>query len=169
MKPLKALFEEVVCADVLLHVHDSSSPLVAEEAADVSKVLGDLGIGEETQKMRVLHVFNKLDLLEPKGEEITYLKNMFANGVFVSAKTGDGVIDLLAHLDWHLGKSEIFLTVCITPIDGAARAWLHQNAVVESSYFDNQGNECILVSIEPKDHARLCSRWPDLVVWQTEA
>lgn len=169
VEAFKSTLEEVVRADVLLHVHDSSSPLVAEEAADVSKVLGDLGIGGETQMMRVLHVFNKADLLEPSGEEITCLTNMFADGVFVSAKTGDGVTDLLAHLDQHLGKSAIFVTICITPTDGAARAWLHQNAIVKSSHFDNQGNECILVSIDPADHARLCSRWPDLGVLRTEA
>lgn len=169
VEAFKSTLEEVVCADILLHVHDSSSPFVAEEAADVSKVLGDLGIGGETEIMRVLHVFNKADLLKPSGEEVTCLKNMFSDGVFVSAKTGDGVTDLLVQLDRRLGKSAIFVTICITPTDGAARAWLHQNAMVKSSHFDDQGHEQILVSIDPADHARLCSRWPALCVLRAEA
>jgi GTP-binding protein HflX len=71
--------------------------------------------------------------------KFTSLQNMFPDGVFVSAKTGDGVDDLLAHLDRHLGKSAILATVYITPTDGAARAWLHQNAMVKSSHFDDHG------------------------------
>jgi len=169
VEAFKSTLEEVVHADVLLHVHDASSPLVAEEAADVVKVLGDLGMDAETQAARILHVLNKADLLAADDEQVTSLQNMFPDGVFVSAKTGDGVDDLLAHLDRHLGKSAILATIYITPTDGAARAWLHQNAMVKSSHFDDQGHEQILVSIDPADHARLCARWPDLGVLRAEA
>ena len=169
VEAFKSTLEEVVHADVLLHVHDASSPLVAEEAADVIKVLGDLGMDAETQAARILHVLNKVDLLAAGDEQVTSLQNMFPDGVFVSAKTGDGVDDLLAHLDRHLGKSAILATIYITPTDGAARAWLHQNAMVKSSHFDDQGHEQILVSIDPADHARLCARWPDLGVLRAEA
>ena len=169
VEAFKSTLEEVVHADVLLHVHDASSPLVAEEAADVVKVLGDLGMDAETQAARILHVLNKADLLAADNEQVASLQNMFPEGVFVSAKTGDGVDDLLAHLDRHLGKSAILATIYITPTDGAARAWLHQNAMVKSSHFDDQGHEQILVSIDPADHARLCARWPDLGVLRAEA
>ena len=169
VEAFKSTLEEVVHADVLLHVHDASSPLVAEEAADVVKVLGDLGMDAETQAARILHVLNKADLLVADDEQVTSLQNMFPGGVFVSAKTGDGVDDLLAHLDRHLGKSAILATIYITPTDGAARAWLHQNAMVKSSRFDDHGHEQILVSIDPADHARLCARWPDLGVLRAEA
>ena len=64
VEAFKSTLEEVVHADVMLHVHDASSPLVAEEAADVVKVLGDLGMDAETQAARILHVLNKADLLE---------------------------------------------------------------------------------------------------------
>ena len=169
VEAFKSTLEEVVHADVLLHVHDASSPLVAEEAADVVKVLGDLGMDAETQAARILHVLNKADLLEAGDEQVASLQNMFSDGVFVSAKTGDGVDDLLAHLDRHLGKSAILATIYITPTDGAARAWLHQNAMVKSYHFDDLGHEQILVSIDPADHARLCARWPDLGVLRAEA
>ena len=169
VEAFKSTLEEVVHADVLLHVHDASSPLVAEEAADVVKVLGDLGMDAETQAARILHVLNKADLLEAGDEQVASLQNMFSDGVFVSAKTGDGVDDLLAHLDRHLGKSAILATIYITPTDGAARAWLHQNAMVKSSHFDDLGHEQILVSIDPAVHARLCARWPDLGVLRAEA
>ena len=168
VEAFKSTLEEVVHADVLLHVHDASSSLVAEEAADVVRVLGDLGMDAETQVARILHVLNKADLLAADDEQVASLQNMFSDGVFVSAKTGDGVDDLLMHLARHLGKSAILATVYITPTDGAARAWLHKNAMVKSSHFDDQGHEQILVSIDPADHARLCARWPDLSVWRAE-
>jgi GTPase len=164
VEAFKSTLEEVVYADVLLHVHDASSSLVVEEAADVVKVLGDLGMNAETQAERILHVLNKTDLFAAGDEQVNSVKNMFSDGVFVSAKTGDGVDDLLAHLDLRLGKSAILVTIHITPTDGAARAWLHQNAMVKSSHFDDQGHEQILVSIDPADHARLCARWPGLGV-----
>jgi GTP-binding protein HflX len=167
VEAFKSTLEEVVHADVLILVHDASSPLVVEEAADVIKVLGDLGIDSETQAVRILHVLNKSDLLESDDERVTSLQNMLSHGVLVSAKTGDGVNNLLNYLDQHLGKSAILTTVYITPTDGAVRAWLHQNARVKSSYFDDQGNEQILVSIEPADHARLCARRPDLRIVRT--
>jgi len=169
VEAFKSTLEEVVHADVLLHVHDASSPVVAEEAADVVKILGDLGMDAETQAARILHVLNKADLLTADDEQVASLQNLFPDGVFVSAKTGDGFDDLLAHLDWHLGKSAILATINITPTDGAARAWLHQNAMVKSSRFDDQGHEQILVSIDLADHARLCARWPNLSVLRAEA
>ncbi|MDC6457775.1 GTPase HflX [Alphaproteobacteria bacterium] len=169
VEAFKSTLEEVVYADVLVHVHDASSPLVAEEAADVVKVLGDLGMDAETQAARIVHVLNKADLLAADNEQVTSLQNMFPEGVFVSARTGDGIDDLLAHLDRYLGKLAILATIYITPTDGAARAWLHQNAMVKSSHFDDQGHEQILVSIGPADHARLCARWPDLGVLRLEA
>ena len=167
IEAFKSTLEEVVHADVMLHVHDASSPQVAEEAADVIKVLGDLGMDAETQAARVVHVLNKADLLEPDDEQIASLQNMFPSGVFVSAATGDGVDDLMAHLDRHLGKSAILVTVDVPPIDSAARAWLHQNAMVKSSHFDERGHEQILVSIDPANHARLRARWPDLAILNT--
>ena len=169
VEAFKSTLEEVVHADVLLHVHDGSSPLVAEELTDVVKVLADLGMDSETQTARILHVLNKSDLLTADDEQMTSLQNMFSDGVFVSAKTGDGVDDLLAHLDRHLSDSAILATIHVTPTDGAARAWLHQNAMVKSSHFDERGHEQILVSIDPADHARLCARWPDLDVLRAEA
>lgn len=164
VEAFKSTLEEVTQADVLIHVHNASSSLVIEESADVVKVLGDLGMDAEMQAARTLHVLNKADLLEPDDARITSLQNVFSDGIFVSAKTGEGVGDLLACLDRHLGKTEILAKISLTPTDGAVRAWLHRNAIVRSSDFDDQGQEKVLVSIDPAVHGRLRSRWPNLSV-----
>ena len=126
------------------------------------KVLGDLGIDVHAQSDRIIHVLNKTDLLERDDERFTSLQNMFPEGVFASALSGDGVDRLLANLDQILGKPELLLRIDFKPVDGAARAWLYQNAMVKSSKFDECGHEQVLVSIDPANHARLRARWPKL-------
>ena len=164
VEAFKSTLEEVVHADVLLHVHDATSPLVAEEAADVNKVISDLGIEKDLEAKRFVHVLNKADLLDVDDERIIRLQNMFPNGILASAAVVDGIDNLLTHLDQLLGQSAIFITINLTPIDGAARAWLHQNATVKSSHFDDCGFEQIFAHINPADFNRLRSRWPSLDV-----
>ena len=164
VEAFKSTLEEVVHADVLLHVHDVTSPMAAEEAADVDKVINDLGIDKDVEAKRFVHVLNKADLLDVGDERIIRLKNMFPNGILASAVVGDGIDNLLTHLDQLLSQSAIFIKINLTPIDGAARAWLHQNAIVKSSHFDDRGYEQISAYIDPADHNRLRSRWPSLDV-----
>ena len=164
VEAFKSTLEEVVHADVLLHVHDVTSPMAAEEAADVDKVINDLGIDKDVEAKRFVHVLNKADLLDVGDERIVRLKNMFPNGILASAVVGDGIDNLLTHLDQLLSQSAIFIKINLTPIDGAARAWLHQNAIVKSSHFDDRGYEQISAYIDPADHNRLRSRWPSLDV-----
>lgn len=162
VEAFKSTLEEVVLADVLLHVHDASSQLVAEEALDVTEVLTDLGITVESLAERTLHVINKADLLDVNDERIQLLQNLFPNSVFVSASSGAGTDDLMAHLDRHLGKSAILLTVYVPPFAAAARAWLYQNAIVKSSSFDERGYEEINISIDLIKYGRFCAKWPEL-------
>lgn len=162
IEAFKSTLEEVVHADILLQVHDATSPLVAEEAADVDKVINDLGINKDLGKKRFVHVLNKADLLNVGDARIVNLKNMFPNGIFASAVVGDGIDNVLEHLDELLGQSAICITINLTPIDGAARAWLHQNAIVKSSHFDDRGYEQIFAHIDQVELNRLCSRWPGL-------
>ena len=84
VEAFKSTLEEVVQADLLLHVHDAASPLVAEEAEDVRAVLVDLGIDEEQQDERLLSVMNKSDLLEGQDPAREALGNLFDEGCFLS-------------------------------------------------------------------------------------
>ncbi len=61
VEAFKSTLEEVVEADLLLHVHDASSPMVIEEAKDVHDVMLSLGLNEEEQHRRIIHVCNKVD------------------------------------------------------------------------------------------------------------
>jgi len=163
IEAFKSTLEEVVHADVLLHVHDVSSPMVAEEAKDVAQVLADLGLEPDVQKECVLHVLNKADLTETEEDEIKSLKNLFPGAIVVSALKGHGIDNLLRSIDHHFERSELSVNFKLAPSDGAARAWLYENGHVTSSGFDDNGYELIKVNIGLSDYARLCSRWPCLI------
>ena len=164
IEAFKSTLEEVVHAEVLLHVHDSSSLFINEEAVDVVKTLKDLGMDEETINKRVIHVFNKTDVIDAKEGLIEELHSFFPSAVFVSALRGDGISDLFAKLEKHLAKSTILISIDLAPEHGAVRAWLHKNGVVKLSQHDDFGHERISVSLSPADNARFCARWPDLMV-----
>jgi GTP-binding protein HflX len=164
IEAFKSTLEEVLHADFLIHVHDASSSNIVEEAKDVIGVLGELGMDSEKQAERVVHVLNKADLLMANDEKVVSLRNNFPSAVFISAKTCDGIDDLMAYMDKRLEKNAILIKVDVSPSDGAARAWLYRNATVKSSEFDEWGHEKILVSIDQSNYARLSTRWPGLFV-----
>jgi GTP-binding protein HflX len=161
IEAFKSTLEEVVHADLLLHVHDASSSFVIEDADDVDTVLGDLGLAEARQQQCVMHVFNKADLLENDDQRL-WLDKKYNGGIFTSARLGTGVDDLLHAIDGYLAQDSVQAVVEIKPADGAARAWLYEHAHVRDSKFDDCGCETLTISISYADHARFYARWPHL-------
>jgi GTP-binding protein HflX len=162
VEAFKSTLEEVVQADLLLHVHDAASPLVAEEAGDVREVLADLGIDEDAQAERILPVMNKADLLAADRDRAVMLGNMFEGGCLTSALTGAGVEALLQAIDSRLGAGRRLSSVTIGPTDGAARAWLFERGEVRVTEMGDSGSETINVAMDEADWSRFRARWPDL-------
>ena len=162
VEAFKSTLEEVVQADLLLHVHDASSPMIAEEAEDVRAVLADLGLDEEEQHARVIHILNKSDRLADADDRDALL-NLFPDAVFTSALTGEGMDDALATIDARLGAGALDCTLVLGPGDGAARAWLHAHGKVTTSAFNEDGTQSLSVEIDPANWSRFCARWPQLV------
>ncbi len=96
----KATLQEVQEADLILHVIDMSSPNYEREVGAVDEILKEM----EIKKEKVINVFNKIDLLESK-EELLLRNRSKENAVFTSAKTGDGVEDLLWLINEKLFKN----------------------------------------------------------------
>ena len=162
VEAFKSTLEEVVQADLLLHVHDAASPLVAEEAGDVRDVLAELGVDEEAQEVRLLSVLNKADLLDGGGAQAEILENLVADAVRVSALTGDGVDGLLAAIEARIGVGRRLAEVIVGPADGAARAWLFSRGDVRRSETSDTGETRLHVAMDDADWARFHSRWPGL-------
>jgi len=167
VEAFKSTLEEVVQADLLLHVHDAASPLVAEEAGDVRDVLAELGLDEEAQDARLLSVLNKADLLVDRNAEgdaaqDDILQNLVPDAVRVSALTGAGMDDLLAAIEARIGAGRHVAEVVVGPADGAARAWLFARGDVRRSETSDTGDVRLQVAMETANWARFHARWPGL-------
>ena len=162
VEAFKSTLEEVLQADLLLHVHDSASQLVAEEAEDVLAVLADLGMTEEEQESKLLSVLNKCDLLDEASAQAEMLGNLFPGGCFTSAGTGTGIARLLEAIDSRLGAGRRLDSVVVGPADGAARAWLFDRGEVRNAAMADNGDETIDVAMDDADWSRFKARWPAL-------
>lgn len=126
----RATLEEVLEADLILHVRDISHPETAEQSADVNDILTSLGV---RKTVPLLEVWNKLDLVDPSQHEALAVQAGNRAGVYpVSALTGEGVAALLdaISLAFDEEKTERLLTLGFA--EGKRRAWLHGEGVVLS-------------------------------------
>lgn len=130
VEAFKATLEEVIEADLLLHVVDISHPQADEQIEAVNAVLRDLGALEKPTLM----VFNKIDRFQMNGE-LTRYRERFPNAVAISAKTGDGIDALLAEIGAAMRPIRDFLELKIPHERTDVMARLHEVAqVVERDY-----------------------------------
>ncbi|MEQ8357268.1 MAG: GTPase HflX [Kiloniellaceae bacterium] len=125
----RATLEEVIEADVILHVRDVSHPDSLAQQADVRAVLADLGIDETMG--HVMEVLNKADLL-PAAERhhLTQRSEASPESVLCSALTGDGCDDVLELVGKHLSLQRRQVTVGLRLEQGAALGWLYDHGEV---------------------------------------
>jgi GTPase len=125
----RATLEEVLSADLILHVRDISHPETVEQAADVADILASLGVGEDTP---LIEVWSKLDLVDPSQREALSAQASQRSRVLpVSALTGEGVDKLLALVTATLDADRTEASLTIPFSDGRKRAWLHEQNIVQ--------------------------------------
>ena len=131
VEAFKATLEEVVQADLLLHVVDVSHPQAAEQIQSVDAVLKEIGAeGKPT-----LMVFNKMDRLNGNQGLLSGLLERHPNGVAISAETGFGLSGLLSELGSQLRPIREFLELSVPQDQPGVIARLHEVAqVVERRY-----------------------------------
>lgn len=130
VEAFKATLEEVVNADLLVHVVDISHPQADDQIQAVNQVLGELGAGEKP----VLMVFNKIDLCTPRTLVDGWIER-FPGAVAVSAKTGEGFDALRAELGTRLRPIRDYLELAIPHAEAALVSRLHTvGQVVERKY-----------------------------------
>ena len=149
----RATLEEVQRAALVLHVSDASSPLTAEQDAQVELVLKEL----EAEKKPRLHVMNKIDLLEPKQREA--LRDD-ARTVHVSAVRDLGIATLLERIDQVLEEDPVSrVRLSVPQKEGKVLAMLAaQSRIYSRQYRDG------LVEMEAEAPASLVRRVRDFVV-----
>ena len=151
VEAFKATLEEVVQADLLLHVVDISHPQAEEQIEAVNSVLKEIG----AEGKPVLMVFNKMDKLNGSGAA-NLLQEKFPNAVGISATTGEGVSNLLAELGTQLRPTREFLELKIPHEQSAVIARLHKvGQVIERRY--NGKTAKFKVRIPPQHHGEFAA------------
>ena len=133
----RATLEEVLAADLILHVRDISHDNTENQAVEVKKVLRKLGISESTP---VLELWNKMDIVEP--EKQNGLKNIAERRLsvcYLSAMTGEGISGLVEAIKNQVEPQKFSETVLVPFEFGKKKAWLHENGVVINEVYTDVG------------------------------
>jgi GTPase len=154
----RATLEEVIAADVILHVRDVSHEDSEAQSEDVEAVLHQLGIEPGRQ---LIEVWNKIDRLDPAGRE------RFANlaeragrpAVPVSALTGDGLDRLLREIEARVASTRVVLELVLDGADGAGISWLHRNTEVLAKAVRDDGSVAMTVRADSTKAATVRTRF----------
>ena len=153
----RATLEEVVEADLILHVRDIAHEETDAQAQDVEKVLADLGIDTLPVESNILEVWNKIDLLtaDRRAElQQESLRNA-RPPVLVSAETGEGMAPLLQSIDGRLGASDEIIDVIVPGSNGALLNWLHETCDVLAREARKDGSIELRLRVPSEKKARV--------------
>jgi GTPase len=157
----RATLEEVIEADVILHVRDMSHEDSGAQSHDVGKVLGELGI-EATDK-RLIEVWNKIDRLDPEGRarllNLAERQPAERRPIVVSALSGEGIDRLITGIETRLGESRQTLELSLDPADGAGLSWLYRHSEVLSRDMGDDGRLAVTVRADADKAARVRAKF----------
>jgi GTP-binding protein HflX len=148
----RATLEEVIEADVILHVRDVSHEDTEAQSHDVEQVLSALGIDPDKEQ-RLIEVWNKIDRLDADGR--VRLKNLAERRpqserpVLVSALSGQGIDELIKAIETRLGLRRVVLDLVLDPADGAGMSWLHRHTEVMEKSLGENGKMAMTVRVDP--------------------
>ena len=157
----RATLEEVIEADVILHVRDIPHEDLEAQLHDVGKVLGELGISADDR--RVIEVWNKIDQFDSAGRErvlnLAGRQPADRRPVPVSALTGEGIDHLVEAIEMRLSESRLTLEVSIDPADGAGLSWLYRHSEVLLKDMRDDGRLAVTVRADPDNAARVRAKF----------
>ena len=154
----RATLEEVLEADVIVHVRDISSPETEAQAQDVRKVLATLGLTDEAVE-EAIEVYNKVDLVDD--ETLKSLQNEAArrpNVVCVSALETTGVTAVLDAIETELARDDLNLDLALPFDAGEALAWLYEQGAV-SERQDDEAAIKLSLTLSKADADRFVKRF----------
>lgn len=157
----RATLEEVLEADIVLHVRDAAHRESEAQKADVFKVLSELGI-EKDGGRPFIEVLNKIDLLDVPTQSGLLSRQAGIGPVAISALGHEGLGALLDRLDAALAHNAIALTLNLDPADGAGLAWAYAHGRVVDRV-DKAQRLTLKISIDSQDMDRYLKRFGDKI------
>ena len=157
----RATLEEVMEADLILHVRDVSHGDTEAQSTDVANVLRELGI--EPEDPRLVEVWNKIDLVGAHGREgvenLAQRQPAARRPALVSAVTGEGVDHLIDLIEGRLAQSRVVMELDLELADGAGASWLYRNVEVLEKSVRDDGHLHMTVRVDPTKVAQVRAKF----------
>ena len=157
----RATLEEVIEADVILHVRDMSHEDSEAQSRDVEKVLGELDIAAADP--RLIEVWNKIDRLDAEARarlfNLAERQPESRRPILVSALSGEGIERLIAAIETRLNEKRQTLELAIDPADGAGLSWLYRHAEVLSKGMRDDGRLAVTIRADVEKAARVKAKF----------
>ncbi|MBB4277224.1 GTPase HflX [Rhizobium mongolense] len=158
----RATLEEVLEADLILHVRDMSDADNQAQSADVMRILNDLGIDDAEGARRIVEVWNKIDRLEPETHDAMVQKVAGAeNVVAVSAISGEGIDHLMQEISKRLSGVMTATTIKLPLGKLALLPWLYEHSIVDGREDNEDGTVTLDVRLAESEAAELERRMGD--------
>lgn len=137
VEAFRSTLEEILEADLLLHVVDGSDPFPLKQIEAVNEVITDIVREQDTQAPPEIIVVNKIDQADPL--VLAEAKAVLDDCVFVSAHTGEGIAELQARIELFLNSLDAHVEMLIPFTDGDVVARLHDQATVLGEEYGEEG------------------------------
>jgi GTP-binding protein HflX len=158
----RATLEEVIEADLILHVRDVSHEDAEAQSLDVEAVLSQLGIAVR-DGAELLEVWNKIDRLDRDARAGVHNRAerqpAGRHPVLVSAQSGEGLDDLAAEIERRLAARRVLLDLVLDVADGAGLSWLHRHTEVMTKALREDGALAITVRADPANAEKAKARF----------
>jgi GTPase len=152
----RATLEEVLEADLILHVRDMSDPDNAAQSHDVLRILADLGIDEKEGAERIIEVWNKIDRLDAETHDALFERAKGRDNIMaVSAITGEGLEPLMDEVAKRLSGVLTETTITIPPEKLSLVSWIYDNSIVDGREDNEDGSVTFEVRLSEAQAAEL--------------
>ena len=151
----RATLEEVLQADLILHVRDIADKTSGSQRADVNAVLLELGIDAEGEPDRLLEVWNKADLLDDTALRRAQNEARRAGAVLVSAVSGFGLAALCGEIERRLNLRRETIEIALKPEEGLLSNWIYENCEVVARSALGEGITSLRIRVAPEKRERL--------------
>jgi GTP-binding protein HflX len=157
----RATLEEVIEADLIVHVRDVSHGDTEAQQKDVENVLRELGIAPEDP--RLVEVWNKIDRIDAvereRVENLAQRQPAERRPALVSAVTGEGTDRLIDAIERRLAEARVVLALDLDVADGAGASWLYRNVEVLDKTVTDDGRLAMTVRVDPAKVAQVRAKF----------
>jgi GTP-binding protein HflX len=151
----RATLEEVLKAELILHVRDIADRTSGSQRVDVNTVLSELGIDAEGEPGRLLEVWNKADLLDEGALQRARNEARRASAILVSAATGSGLDALRSEIERRLNLRRETIEIALKPEEGSLSNWIYENCEVVGRSVLGEGIIALRIRVAPEKRERL--------------